>query len=459
MTLFYFVDYTTTEADLERSRITDLDIVDVGGDPILISTTRYDGVLQSWRVGSGPIGLIDTIAFDGGDRPGGTSTLTAIDMTSGPGLITGGGAGGTLQTVNLQSDGAFSVGEMLNSLPAVLGGFQQGVTVTLTNGDQAAYGALAGTPGIVRLSFTGAGAFVDETMAHPTAAVSTLATASIDGFSFVFTADPVQNTVTSWAVDAAGDLAASDTVNADDGLWISAPSVMQTTEIGGSTYLVLGAAGSSTISVMEVGADGSLTMRDHVLDGLTSRFAGITALEIVSHNGQTFVIAGGADDGVSIFVLLEGGYLLSRAHIEDTVDMGLDNVSAIATRGEGEGLDIFVASSSETGITQLRYDAGPTGITATAVLAGGLLTGTGGNDILQGHDGADVINAGLGNDILRDGNGSDALTGGDGADVFVLSHDGVVDTITDFTVGEDKLDLSLWPLVRDISQLTISIQS
>ena len=461
MTSLHFVSHTTTVIDPDMSRITDLEIIDAGGTAVLLSTTRYDGVLQSWQMGAAELSLIDTLGYDGGDRPGGTSTLTGLALPGNTGLITGGGTGGVMQTLAVQPDGSFAVSDTLNTLPVIFGGFQHGVTVELTGGNQVIYGALAGEPGIAQLSFASTGALTGHSMFHDTdtARISATATAEIGSATYLFTANPTQNAVTSWAIDTSGGLNTADHVNADQGLWISAPSIMQTAVVGNSTYLLLGAAGSSTISVMEIGADGSLTMRDHLFDSLYSRFGGITALEVISHNGQTYVIAAGADDGVSIFVLLEGGHLLARAHIEDTVDMALDNVSAITARGRDDGLDIFVASSSETGITQLRYDVGPTGATVTAILAGGMLSGTGGNDILQGHDGTDLIDAGAGDDILRDGDGSDTLTGGAGADVFVLSRDGVVDTITDFTPGEDRLDLSLWPMLRDISQLTFSIQS
>jgi Ca2+-binding RTX toxin-like protein len=148
-----------------------------------------------------------------------------------------------------------------------------------------------------------------------------------------------------------------------------------------------------------------------------------------------------------------------RATIEDTTDFGLDNVSALAAWDRVGGIDIFVASSSEPGVTQLAFDTGVVGVDLTATLAGGPLIGTEGNDILQGHDGDDVISGGEGDDILRDGAGADIMSGGSGADVFILSADGSTDTITDFTVGEDSIDLSLWPMLRDISQLFITIRS
>lgn len=46
----------------------------------------------------------------------------------------------------------------------------------------------------------------------------------------------------------------------------------------------------------------------------------MTALEIIESGGRTYVIAGGADDGVSVLMLLEGGLLVHRDSIEDTVD-------------------------------------------------------------------------------------------------------------------------------------------
>ncbi|MPY25442.1 VCBS domain-containing protein, partial [Shewanella sp. YLB-07] len=71
-----------------------------------------------------------------------------------------------------------------------------------------------------------------------------------------------------------------------------------------------------------------------------------------------------------------------------------------------------------------------------------------GNDLLFGQGGNDVLIGGLGDDILIGGLGDDTLTGGTntndiGADTFVWSAGSTgTDHITDFNLGEDKLDLS-----------------
>ncbi|WP_324135248.1 Ig-like domain-containing protein [Vibrio vulnificus] len=71
----------------------------------------------------------------------------------------------------------------------------------------------------------------------------------------------------------------------------------------------------------------------------------------------------------------------------------------------------------------------------------------GGNDTLDGGLGNDILYGQGGNDILIGGLGDDILTGGDGADIFKFVDQtglrgGERDTITDFTAGEDQIDLS-----------------
>uniref|UniRef100_UPI001055D10A tandem-95 repeat protein n=1 Tax=Marinomonas flavescens TaxID=2529379 RepID=UPI001055D10A len=72
------------------------------------------------------------------------------------------------------------------------------------------------------------------------------------------------------------------------------------------------------------------------------------------------------------------------------------------------------------------------------------LDGGVGNDILRGGDGDDTLLGNAGNDILIGGQGQDTLTGGDGSDLFILQDPaiGSIDTITDFNINSDALDVS-----------------
>lgn len=73
------------------------------------------------------------------------------------------------------------------------------------------------------------------------------------------------------------------------------------------------------------------------------------------------------------------------------------------------------------------------------------LYGGEGNDGLRGGTGNDTLDGGAGNDILIGGFGNDILTGGSGDDLFKWVDgdlDNSKDRITDFTIGQDKIDLS-----------------
>ncbi|MGE8483463.1 MAG: M10 family metallopeptidase C-terminal domain-containing protein [Pseudomonas sp.] len=90
-------------------------------------------------------------------------------------------------------------------------------------------------------------------------------------------------------------------------------------------------------------------------------------------------------------------------------------------------------------------------ITVQGTAGNDTLLGSAGSEIFYGDAGNDTINGGAGDDILVGGAGIDKLTGGTGADTFrfttqsdsyrnaTASFD---DTITDFDVTQDKIDLA-----------------
>ncbi|WP_019955835.1 calcium-binding protein [Yoonia vestfoldensis] len=447
MSTLLSVTYLTTPDELAWSRITDLDIVQFGGAEMLVGITRFDGVVQGWTIGGQALAAGPVLALDGGDVAGGRGSIVTVQSPTGAALLIGGGADGAFQQVGLAGGQWTS-----NATYPILPGFLPGLTASVGN-DQIVYGALAGRDGVAALRLDVDGPFIAELATTPTGGpVAAMTTAA----GFLYTTDAT-NSLTGWQVSPNGTLSQVAALTPATGLWITDPTVLDSAVFDGVTYLVIGAAGSSSLTVVEVGAQGQLSIRDHLIDTLHTRFGGVTALDMVTEGGRSYVIAGGADDGVSLFMLLPGGQLVALAHIEDTTSIGLDNISAIAARGRLGGLDIYAASSSEPGVTQLRFDTGAPGVTLTAMPPGGALTGTVGADVLIGGAGADIINGGAGADILRDGGGEDVLTGGAGADLFILTADSNTDTITDFTLGEDRLDLSLWPMLRDISQLTMTI--
>ena len=290
--------------------------------------------------------------------------------------------------------------------------------------------------------------------------LSAMATATVGGTAYVLAASASGDGVASYSVNpATGALSLVGGIGAQEGLGVNTPTALETVTIGAATYAIMGSAGSSSISVVAVAADGSLTATDHALDTLDTRFDGVTALETVTVGDRVFVIAGGADDGLTLFTLLPDGTLVHLQTISDTHATTLDNVAAIGAVQVGSDIQIFVSSQSEPGISQFVLPVGVLGVTLTAPGSGGTLTGGGGEDLLMGGAGADTLTAGAGADILADGAGSDRMTGGSGGDIFVMAADGAMDTITDFEAGVDRIDLSAWMMLYDPAQLTFQSTS
>lgn len=91
-----------------------------------------------------------------------------------------------------------------------------------------------------------------------------------------------------------------------------------------------------------------------------------------------------------------------------------------------------------------------------------MVSGGGGNDFVAAADGNDTLDGGAGNDTIVGASGDDTLTGGSGADTYQLitevqdAYNFGHDTITDFDVAEDVIDLTPFEQYGAISQLDIA---
>ncbi|EAQ03493.1 type I secretion target repeat protein [Pseudooceanicola batsensis HTCC2597] len=84
-----------------------------------------------------------------------------------------------------------------------------------------------------------------------------------------------------------------------------------------------------------------------------------------------------------------------------------------------------------------------------------VLVGNRGNDLLLGNEGNDSLNGGIGHDTLIGGEGADTVTGWAWGDVFGFDEGDIApgDTITDFTPGQDVIQLAL-PGISGLSDMT-----
>jgi Ca2+-binding RTX toxin-like protein len=290
---------------------------------------------------------------------------------------------------------------------------------------------------------------INDTVAAYAGGISAMTSLTIGGHSFILTGSATESGVSSYEVSSGGQIQHRDAIGVNEVVPLQGVTTMRALSTAGQDYVVVGSTTNSGLSVLSVAADGTLTATDHAVDDLTTRFSGVTALGALTVNGRCFVVAGGTDNGISLFTLMPGGQLLHLQTLADSAATTLAAPSAIGMTLVGTEIQIFVTSGTETGLTMYRIDITSLGLTAS----GGALNGGSGDDLLVLTGGDGTVSGGAGADILRDGAGNDELRGGAGADIFVLTADGHADMIVDYELGKDRLDLTMLPWLRNIQQL------
>lgn len=433
----------------------DLDIHhSAGGRVHLLATTGLNGGVTSYDLGRagqipGAAPVVENSVYHSGiglvgGAPQGLAQLVEIaDETR---LLLAGGAAGRLLSHGLSSAGALSGQEQIGGAGlAAMGRLAAAVTAevggaggTLYALDQAGdlFGWQLGAGGAL-----GASVAISGAPLLPGALAMVQADLPGGGLALLL-ADRVTQAVISYRIDpASGALSRVDSFGAAEGLGLAEPTVLESFTAHGKSWALMGAAGSGSLSLLELGRDGSLRLADHLLDTAQTRFGGISALEVVEVGGEALVLAAGSDDGLALFRLLPDGQLVhvrSLAHeaAVGAAGLGLANVTALAATVMGDSLQIFATSGAAAGVSRFSLSLADLGQVADA--GGDRLTGSEGDDVLAGGPGA-------------------VLSGGDGADIFVLRPGAAGSRssirISDFEVGVDQLDLSAFAGLRSLEAL------
>ncbi|WP_284202431.1 Ig-like domain-containing protein, partial [Aliivibrio sifiae] len=114
--------------------------------------------------------------------------------------------------------------------------------------------------------------------------------------------------------------------------------------------------------------------------------------------------------------------------------------------GKSVAFEVLYTTVDDNGLESeqlVTLNISPSGEVNAAITSS--LNASTGDDVVIGSDNADIILGHEGDDILIGGLGDDILVGGSGDDIFKWVDQGVStgsDTIKDFTVGEDLIDLT-----------------
>jgi len=446
---------------VHMSGITDMEIARVNGQMRLFSASFADGGLQSFAISGGAsASFVDAMGAGPSRGTYGVSDILLLDVGGQDILLPSGRYDDMATVIGLDANGGFgAITPVSSPTPQDIAAFSETAAITVASGTYV-YAAQAGRSGLQKMSLASSldltyDSHLSDAPGVHLGDVSALETMQIRSRSFLFVASAFDAGITSYQITSKGHEFLRDTVNPQDASGFSTPTVLDTVTSGGKDFLLMGAAGTDSLSVYHVSHKGHLRETDFRLDTIDTRFKDIAAIDHFAYKGHSFVLAGGSDDGVTLFELNPDGTLFTLDSVADQADTTLQNVQSITSYVFNNQVQVFVAGGSEAGITQFSLDLGALGDVIQGSKKSETLVGGAGDDLILGGRGRDNINGGAGNDRLMDGKGKDIMTGGPGADVFVFHQDGQTDTVTDFVLGQDRIDLSDFDMLYHYSALTI----
>jgi len=454
-----------TGSDMLDYDIRDLDIGTLGnGDLVLIGANGVNGGLTAFALSAtgGLAQRADQLTLPSlalGIVVGLAEVMTVSGTLQ---VVFGGTAGSGLLGYGLGAGG--SLGSMMTDLPLAGGtAFISDVEAVRRGGMDVVVVADDATGRLTAYAQGADGAFramapqgsADAMVVGPNAH---LASAQVGNSTFVLASNGMINNIGVYEVTVTGSLRPISSLGAQQGVGINTPTALETVTAHGITWVLVGAAGSSSITVMELDATGALHPTDHVIDTRDTRFDDLSAMAVVQQGDFVFVIVGGGDDGLSLFLLSPDGRLIHLQSLPHTAGSGLRNVNDIVATVVGDEIQVFVSSDSESGIAQYDIDLSGLGRVLRDTQNGAAsLTGGADDDMLMafGSTGTDTLIGAAGDDTLIGGQGNVDMRGGAGADLFVLRHGDHLTRILDFEVGVDRIDLSGFPMLRNPGQLTV----
>lgn len=278
--------------------------------------------------------------------------------------------------------------------------------------------------------------------------------------------------------------AASDSTGA-------APDAITDFETGLDKLDVSALGSGEAVSVTRNGASSVVTYRastgatgtiqvSGVLQGYDLVTAGSRTITLTGSNGADFLVGsngadtinggGGGDSivggaGADFLTGGAGGDTFSYNSVTDSNAAGYDTITDFATGADridlsavGAGGTITIDRGTASSVVSFAGASGPAGVIS---VAGGVQTadiiaadntrffisGSSADETISGSAASDVLLGNGGNDRLIGGSGADRLAGGAGADTFIFSavtdsNGAGFDTITDFTTGVDRIDVS-----------------
>ena len=338
--------------------LTDLQVYQNGGEATLFATTRGDGWLSAYDIGASPgqTRLEAQWRLAPGLLQLETTDLVLRDTGGTPQLFLAGLNASALTGVRVDLDG--SGNPFSGSATASASGWDMGLLTEMElfgNGAQGIAALRSG--GLVNMSFGSGNTLsvsnISQSGALRSEQAADIVSTTLNGNTYAFVSYGRADTISMFRLEN-GTMRNMANVDAADGLWVEGPGAMAvTSDANGTPYLIVAASGSSSLSVLEIGANGQdLTPVDHLVDDRSTRFSDVSRVTSVTVDGQSFVVAAGNDQGISLFTILPGGRLQHVAAMAADATSPLRGITALEAIATSNGIRVWVSTYSAPYLTE-----------------------------------------------------------------------------------------------------------
>ncbi|WP_417451007.1 VCBS domain-containing protein [Kordiimonas sp.] len=425
--------------DLDEAN-TDVQALDAG-DTVddTLTVEAADGTEQSIVITVS--GVNDAATFGGDltgslnedtDSVGGSATVTDPESANQFTAETVGGTYGDL-TIAANGDWVYDLDVANVNVQSLGAGDTLGDTVTVQSAD--------GTEQDIVLTIGGA----DDAPTAPNLSSAEVTENKVGAFVGTLSSDDAEGGVTSYRVDDDRFHIEGNQLWLKDGVSLDYESE-QEVRIRVTALDEEGFASSTLmrIKVLDVDDEGYGSAGNDMLVGTSS------ADMLVGNGGKDTLRGGEGDD-----TLLAGGWKDDGDGIFEVGEQSGGTDDSFLWSGAGNDVVMGAAGADVIGgnAGDDLIHAGDGKDTLFGAMGDDTLSGDAGDDLIYNGAGADSVDGGAGDDTLWAGAGDDILSGGAGADVFRFGATSGNDTISDFDVDEDALDLSAWQFA-DLSALS-----
>ncbi len=230
----------------------------------------------------------------------------------------------------------------------------------------------------------------------------------------------------------------------DDVIEVSSQTAKLTGSDGNDTYKIQNLAGNITINDLGIAAD---------IDTIEFEASKLGSLKMVQDSNDLVI----SFTGQTGKVVVQNQFAADKTSRIETLKFGdvLLNITSfiVGTAGSDKiiGTDIDDAMLGTDVKDVIFGGAGNDFIDGGA--GDDAIYGESGNDVIKGSGDKDIIFGGTGDDTLIGNEGDDILEGGAGRDTFIITKPSDIDTITDFTTGQDRLDLTQYSQFSSLKTL------